>query len=126
MFAFHFALSEPPKYPLAGGGTIASCEASIMQRAESIFQLNADQARGELNIDDYPLQIVHPSVFDPSRVPPGFGSVKIEYHFVAHEHADGSLTYYEVHRPFLDIGHLRWLDLTRIRVIRLFPSGHQP
>jgi hypothetical protein len=55
-----------------------------------------------------------------------FGSVKIEYHFVAHEHPDGSLTYYEVHRPFLDIGHLRWLDLTRIRVIRLFPSGPRP
>jgi phytoene dehydrogenase-like protein len=78
MFAFHFALTESPKYPLAGGGTVASCEASIMQRPESIFQLNADQARGELNVEDYPLQIVHPSVFDPSRVPPGYGAVKIE------------------------------------------------
>jgi phytoene dehydrogenase-like protein len=78
MFAFHFALSESPKYPLAGGGTMVSCEAAIMQRAESIFQLNADQARGELNIEDYPLQIVHPSVVDPSRVPPGYAAVKIE------------------------------------------------
>lgn len=78
MFAFHFALAESPKYPLAEGGTISSCEAAIMQRAESIFTLNADQARGELNIEDYPLQIVHPSVVDPSRVPPGYGAVKIE------------------------------------------------
>ena len=78
MFAFHFALAESPKYPLGDGGTIGSCEASIMQRPESIFQLNTDQARGELNIKDYPLQIVHPSVFDPTRVPPGHGAVKIE------------------------------------------------
>jgi phytoene dehydrogenase-like protein len=40
--------------------------------------LNSDQARGELNIDDYPLQIVHPSNVDPTRAPAGFGSVKIE------------------------------------------------
>ena len=78
MFAFHFALAESPKYPLPDGGTIGSCEASIMQRPESIFQLNADQARGELNIEDYPLQIVHPSVFDTTRVPAGYGAVKIE------------------------------------------------
>lgn len=55
-----------------------------------------------------------------------FGAVEVEYHFVAHEHADGSLTYFEVHRPFLDLGRLRWQDITRIRVIRLFPSGRQP
>lgn len=78
MFAFHFALAESPTYPLADGGAIASCEAAIMQRPESIFQLNADQARGELNIEDYPLQIVHPSAVDPTRVPPGYGAVKIE------------------------------------------------
>ena len=30
------------------------------------------------NIDDYPLQITHPSVFDTGRVPPGRGLVKIE------------------------------------------------
>ncbi len=53
-------------------------------------------------------------------------SEEVEYHFVAHEHPDGSLTYYEVHRPFLDIGTLRWLDGTRIRMIRLFPSGQKP
>jgi len=78
MFAFYFAFSEPPKYPLPDGGTISSCEAAIMQRAESIYALNADQARGELNIEDYPLQIVHPSVVDVTRVPSGYGLLKIE------------------------------------------------
>ena len=78
MFAFNFALSEPPRYSSAEGGTIAPCEAAILERPESIFALNEDQARGELNIDDYPLQIVHCSNVDPTRIPAGFGAVKIE------------------------------------------------
>ena len=78
MFAFNFALSEPPRYAFSEGGTIAPCEAAILQRPESIFVLNSDQASGELNIDDYPLQIVHASNVDRTRVPAGFGAVKIE------------------------------------------------
>ncbi len=78
MFAFHYAFKEPPKYPLAGGGSVSSAEASIMQDPASIFVLNEDAARGELHIDDYPLQVTHPAVFDTSRVPDGHGLVKIE------------------------------------------------
>jgi phytoene dehydrogenase-like protein len=78
MFAFNFALAEPPRYASSEGGTIAPCEAAILGEPESIFALNEDQARGELNIDDYPLQIVHCANVDASRVPPGFGQVKIE------------------------------------------------
>lgn len=78
MFVFHYAFSEPPKYPLADGGTVSGAEASIMQRPESIFVLSSDQARGELTLDDYPLQIVHASVYDQSRVPPGCCALKIE------------------------------------------------
>jgi phytoene dehydrogenase-like protein len=78
MFQFHFALSEPPKYPNSDGESVSSCEASIMENPESIFALNLDDARGELHLDDYPLQIVHPAVVDSSRVPPGYGLLKIE------------------------------------------------
>jgi phytoene dehydrogenase-like protein len=78
MFVFHYAFSEAPKYPLADGGTVSGAEASIMQRPESIFVLSSDQARGELTLDDYPLQIVHASVYDQSRVPPGCCALKIE------------------------------------------------
>jgi phytoene dehydrogenase-like protein len=78
MFQFHFAFSEPPKYPLAAGGTISSFESSIMENAASIFVLNPDNVRGELHIDDYPLQVCHPSVYDSSRVPSGRGLLKIE------------------------------------------------
>jgi phytoene dehydrogenase-like protein len=78
MFAFNFALTESPRYTSSEGGTIAPCEAAILERPESIFALNEDHARGELNIDDYPLQIVHCSNVDATRVPAGFGAVKIE------------------------------------------------
>jgi phytoene dehydrogenase-like protein len=78
MFAFHFALSDSPTYTSSEGGTIKPCEAALLGSPESIFVLNSDHARGDLNIDDYPLQIVHPSNVDSTRVPAGFGSVKIE------------------------------------------------
>ena len=78
MFQFHYALAEPVRYRIAGGGTLGSAEASLMEDPASIFVLNGDDARGELNIDDYPLQVTHPSVFDTGRVPPGRGLVKIE------------------------------------------------
>ncbi len=78
MFQFHYALAEPVSYKAATGGAIVSTEASLMEDAASIFVLSGDDARGELHIDDYPLQITHPSVFDTGRVPPGRGLVKIE------------------------------------------------
>lgn len=77
MFAFHYALKEPPRYPLAKGGTIASCEAAILNSPERILRLSYDNARGEVNLDDLPLQIVCESVADPSRVPPGSATMKI-------------------------------------------------
>jgi phytoene dehydrogenase-like protein len=78
MFQFHFAFSEPPSYPLAGGGSIQSFEASIMENASSIFQLSPDNTLGELNIDDYPLQVCHPGIYDKTRTPAGYGLLKIE------------------------------------------------
>jgi beta-carotene ketolase (CrtO type) len=78
MFSFHFATSDPPKYPLPGGGTISTVEASLMEHPESVLLLNAYNARGEVNVDDIPLQIVSPSVGDPSRAPAGHHTVKIE------------------------------------------------
>jgi phytoene dehydrogenase-like protein len=78
MFQFHYALSEAPRYPLAAHGTVSSCEASIMQDPESIFVLNSDDAHGELHLEDCALQVVHPAVFDASRVPPGRGLLKIQ------------------------------------------------
>lgn len=110
MFAFNFALSEQPQYASSEGGTIAPCEAAILERPESIFALNEDQARGELNIDDYPLQIVHCSNVDSTRIPAGFGQVKIEgtmpyalkegrehWDVIKEQVADKLLTHYMAH-----------------------------
>ncbi len=78
MFAFHYALTEPPRYNLASGGTISSPEAALMDDPASIFVPTLDGARGELNVGDYPLQVCHPSVADPTRVPAGRGLVKVQ------------------------------------------------
>ena len=78
MFAFHYALKEPPRYPLAKGGTIESAEAATLNSPQRMLRLSYDDARGEVDLDDLPLQIVCESVADPSRVPPGFATMKIE------------------------------------------------
>ncbi len=78
MFSFHYATSEPPKYPTEGGQTISTTEAAIMQHPESILLLNSYNARGVPFIEDMPLQIVSPSVADSTRAPSGYHTVKIE------------------------------------------------
>ncbi|HVA93647.1 MAG TPA: NAD(P)/FAD-dependent oxidoreductase [Candidatus Dormibacteraeota bacterium] len=78
-FSFHYATTEPPKYPLATGGTISTCEAALAPRRDYYLTLNYINARGEFNLDDPPgLQIVSPSVVDPTRAPAGYHTVKIE------------------------------------------------
>jgi phytoene dehydrogenase-like protein len=79
MISLHYATTEPPKYPLPGGGTISTCEAAIPPKLERYLLLSYENARGEINLDDPPgLQIVSPSVVDPSRAPAGGHTVKIE------------------------------------------------
>jgi phytoene dehydrogenase-like protein len=78
MFSFHFATSEAPKFPLADGTTLSSNEAALMEQPESVLLMNSYNERGELFLEDTPLQIVNPSVGDPSRAPAGCHTVKIE------------------------------------------------
>jgi beta-carotene ketolase (CrtO type) len=79
MISLHYATTEPPKYPLASGGTISTCEAAIAPKLERYLLLDYENASGEINLDDPPgLQIVSPSVVDPSRAPSGYHTVKIE------------------------------------------------
>jgi phytoene dehydrogenase-like protein len=79
MLSLHYATTEPPKYPLATGGTISTCEAAIAPRLDYYLEMNYLDARGEVHLDDPPgLQIVSPSVADPSRAPAGCHTVKIE------------------------------------------------
>ena len=79
MFSFHYATTEPPKYRLASGGTISTCEAIFMSSPERILRLGYDNARGIVDMDDPPpLQIVSATVPDPSRAPAGFHTLKLE------------------------------------------------
>ena len=79
MLSLHYATKEPPKYPLATGGTISTCESAIAPPLDYYLRMNAIEARGEINFDDLPgLQIVCPSVADPSRAPAGYHTLKIE------------------------------------------------
>jgi phytoene dehydrogenase-like protein len=88
MIQFHYATTEAPQYPLAGGGTISSTEAVLMDSPESILLLNSYNARGEAWVEDTPLQIVSPSVGDATRAPAGHHTLKIEG-TMAYDLADG-------------------------------------
>jgi len=79
MISLHYATSEAPKYPLSTGGTISTCEAAIAPSLDYYLRMNYIDARGVFDPDDPPgLQIVSPSVVDPSRAPAGYHTVKIE------------------------------------------------
>jgi phytoene dehydrogenase-like protein len=79
MISLHYATTEAPKYPLRGGTTISTGEAVICPRLEKYLLLNYENSTGELDLDDPPgLQIVSPSVVDPTRAPVGCHTVKIE------------------------------------------------
>jgi phytoene dehydrogenase-like protein len=81
MFQFHYATSEAPKFPLMSGGTISPCEAAILPKPERILRLTYDDALGEVHLDDPPLQVVCPTVADPTRAPAGFHTLKLEGQF---------------------------------------------
>jgi phytoene dehydrogenase-like protein len=79
MISLHYATSEAPKYLIANGATISTCEAAIAPALDYYLRMNLLEARGEINLNEPPgLQIVSPSVEDPSRAPAGFHTVKIE------------------------------------------------
>jgi len=78
MFSFHYALSEPPKYVLADGSTLSPAESTLLNDPERILLSDYEHATGEINLNDLPLQIVCPSIADPSRAPAGCHTLKLE------------------------------------------------
>ncbi len=78
MFAFHYAISEPPKFELADGGTISPTEAALMADPERILRSDYEHATGEINLEDLPLQVVCPSIADSTRAPAGHHTLKLE------------------------------------------------
>jgi len=78
MFAFHYAISEPPRYELADGSTISPVESALLSSPERILLADYEHATGTINLDDLPLQVVCPSIADPSRAPAGHHTLKLE------------------------------------------------
>ena len=76
LFASHYATTEPPKFPVAGG-TISPVAAGTMATAERGLRVSYDFATQNVNVDDPPLLMVCSSVVDPSRAPAGMHTVKI-------------------------------------------------
>jgi phytoene dehydrogenase-like protein len=78
MFAFHYATSEPPRFELADGSTISPVESALLSSPERILLADYEHATGKLNLDDLPLQVVCPSIADPTRAPAGHHTLKLE------------------------------------------------
>lgn len=76
MFVTHYATTEPPRYAIQGG-TIAPCESGVLETPERALRFGYDDARGAVNVENPPLQIICCTVPDPSRAPAGVHSVKV-------------------------------------------------
>ena len=76
LFATHYATTEPPKFPIAGG-TMTSVASGTMATAERGLRVSYDFAMRNVNVEDPPLLIVCSTVADPSRAPAGMHTIKV-------------------------------------------------
>lgn len=87
MFVTHYATTEPPKYPVAGG-TLSPGASGILVSPPRALRLSYDYHRGAVNLDQPPLLVVCSSAVDPSRAPPGKHTLKL-VGFQPYDLADG-------------------------------------
>jgi phytoene dehydrogenase-like protein len=76
MFVTHFATTEPPKFAV-DGGTLSPVEAGLLASPDRALRFGYDDARGKVNLEEPPLQIITCSVADPTRAPAGMHTMKI-------------------------------------------------
>jgi phytoene dehydrogenase-like protein len=76
MFVTHYATSEPPIYN-TDGGTLSPVESGILASPYRALRFGFDDARGAVNLDEPPLQVICCSVADASRAPKGMHTVKV-------------------------------------------------
>jgi phytoene dehydrogenase-like protein len=76
LFATHYATTEPPKYPVAGG-TISPVASGTMATPDRGLRVSYDFARQAVNVEDPPLLVVCSSVADPTRTPAGMHTIKV-------------------------------------------------
>ena len=76
MVVAHYATTEPPRYPVKGG-TISPVESGLLVNSRRALRFGYDDARGEVNLEDPPLQVICCSVADPTRAPAGMHTLKV-------------------------------------------------
>jgi phytoene dehydrogenase-like protein len=76
MFVTHYATTEPPKYAV-NGGALSPVESGILVSPERALRFGYDDARGVVNLEDPPLQVICCSVADPTRAPSGMHTLKV-------------------------------------------------
>ncbi|HET9104182.1 MAG TPA: NAD(P)/FAD-dependent oxidoreductase [Solirubrobacteraceae bacterium] len=76
-FAAHYATTEPPRYPVSGGGTLECVSAGVAGWPEDLLRMGRDVCEGRLVRDGAWLLFPAPTVADPSRAPAGQHTVKI-------------------------------------------------
>jgi phytoene dehydrogenase-like protein len=76
MFVTHYATSEPPKYAI-NGGTLSPVESGLLVSPERALRFGYDDARGVVNLQDPPLQVICCTVADPTRAPAGMHTLKV-------------------------------------------------
>ncbi len=76
MFVTHYATTEPPKYAVASG-KLSPVESGILASPDRALRFEYDDARGVVNLEEPPLQIICCSIADPSRAPAGMHTLKV-------------------------------------------------
>ena len=72
----HYAVKEPPKYPIAGG-TISPVESAILTSSDRLLRFAYDDQRGVPDIQEPPISVFCSTVADPSRAPRGMHTLKV-------------------------------------------------
>ncbi len=72
----HYAVKEPPKYPVKGG-TLSPAESAVLASADRLLRFAYDDAAGISNIDEPPISVFCSTVADPSRAPAGMHTLKV-------------------------------------------------
>jgi phytoene dehydrogenase-like protein len=76
MFVTHYATTEPPRFAV-DGGTLSPVESGILVAPERALRFAYDDARGVVNLENPPLQIICCSSADPTRAPKGMHTLKV-------------------------------------------------
>jgi phytoene dehydrogenase-like protein len=76
MFVTHYATSEPPIYKV-DGGTLSPVESGVLASPYRALRFAFDDTRGEINLNEPPLQVICCSIADPTRAPKGMHTLKI-------------------------------------------------